>query len=440
MNAAVYKRILTSSVIILVLGVVVNLSGLVKELFVAQRFGTGNQLDIFTMGFAIPLFLVGLSSSAMSSVVVPAYIASREHVRLAQFIPDAIRLVLLASGCQIVLSIVATMVLMPYMATGFDAEKLHQSMVVGLLLVPVILIQNLSSFLDSILNSEDKSIYNNTIALFLPLGTVILIVLTTSISPWVLCAGLVLGYSLKLAFQMYPFLQISRSYGAGYTHAGVSPSQPLVRRNQALIKEFGWLIFSSVILGLLPIIAQSYAASLYTGAVSSLNYANKLIGIGLVILSNVITVVFLPFISKEITRDTQAGVQVGVRLAVVVLVLLFVILIPVYFGLQPIVRLVLERGRFDRQSTAHVVEVLQMMIWYVPFYVSSTLLARLVVALNRSSVFIVGNIISLAVFALLAHAAVNHLGVGGIGVALTVVYAISFFYLLVRIQWRGVRT
>lgn len=428
-----YRRVLTSSVVILILGVVVNISGLIKELFVAQHFGTGNQLDIFTMGLAIPLFLNALFGTAIGSVVVPAYVKSKAEHQSQAFIADVMVLTLLLSVFLTFISVGASFLVMPYMASGFDADKLQRSMEVGVLLSPLIMIQNVSVFLDGLLNSDNSSYYNNLIAIFIPLGTILVIFAAQSESELVLCVGLYLGCSIKLLLQILKFLRLYDGFAFRGWHTS------LLTSHKGLIKEFFWIVFSSVILGILPIIAQSYAASLHAGVVSSMNYANKLIGIGLIILSNVITVVFLPFISKEIVKDRQTGVRLGVNLALMILILLLISLVPFYFALHPLVSLILERGKFDSHSTREVVDVLKYMIWYVPFYVSGGILARLVVALNKSSVFIVGNIISLALFALVGKFAVQRLDGGGIGVTLTVVYAMSFVYLLLQVQ-RGRRT
>ena len=139
----------------------------------------------------------------------------------------------------------------------------------------------------------------------LPVGTAASLFLWSGEEAWLLCVGLYLGLSAKVLIQLAAaprvLIPLFKPPTANLRHAWVV--------HRMLIGEFFALIFSSVVLGLMPVIAQAYAAGLPAGSVAGLGYANKLVGVGLALLSGVINAVIFPLLAEHAARNRGHSVS-----------------------------------------------------------------------------------------------------------------------------------
>lgn len=424
----IYKKILSSSIIIVLLGLVVNIVGLCKEIYVAHNFGTGDAIDIFTFGLSIPLFFVGVISSAVSAVVVPAYLREKAVENEKSFINETLMIFSVFLLLSVLVSILFVYYLLPFLSQGFDAEKVSRSVWLGIVLSPLILFQSLSAFFDGILNVDKYLYLNNGATLLIPLSTILLLLLINNNNVYILCGGLYLGCFLKLIFQyIFTSKQINKIQLRKL-------KKSIYLRHHLVIKEYFWILFSSIILGVMPVIAQSYMSALDKGSVASLGYANKLISMGLGILAGVINATIFPHLAKELLKNKESGIVFGKKITFSLMGGVAVFLIPIMCFAEPIVSLLFERGSFDAKSSHNVAGVLEGLLLYVPFYVGGLILAKLVVVLNKSSVFILGNILNVIVFLISCHFFIGMYQAQGVGMALAMVYGVSFFYLLFHVM------
>lgn len=63
----------------------------------------------------------------------------------------------------------------------------------------MIVVQGLTSYFDSILNAEKRSLINNLFSLFIPLGTIVLLSIQQVPAALLLTCGWYLGFGLRLA-------------------------------------------------------------------------------------------------------------------------------------------------------------------------------------------------------------------------------------------------
>lgn len=424
------SRLFTASVVVLALGLLTSLVGLFKEQWVALRFGLGDELEVFTIGLTLPLFVTGLIGSSISAVVIPAYARARRDQQDDQFVAGVGALFQTFLLLLVALTCAVSWFLMPYLASGFEADKLERVRWMAMALTPIVALQGMTSLADGILNARSQYVFSSSSMLLVPVGSVLALLVVAGGNAWLLCAGLYLGASAKLLFQM---VAAPRVMGALLKPALLMPGKAW-KEYRALIGEFFALMFSSAILGLMPVIAQAYAAALPAGSVAGLSYANKLVGVGLALLSGVINAVVFPMLAEQAAHDKADSVRLGTRWALLVVAGGLSLLLPALWLLEPVVRIVFERGAFTQQATQEVVHILRYLLPHLPFYVAGLVLARLVVTLGISRVFVLGNVISLGLYWLACETLVKRYGISGIGLALTLVYIVSFVYLHAAIR------
>ncbi len=423
-----FNGMFSASILVVVLGLMASIFGLIREQWVAYEFGVGAEIDSFSMGMTVPLFIASLVASSIGGAIIPAYLESKNESNDREFVFEVGSVLFLLLLILVLICVVASFFMMPYMTEGFDESRLKGAILVSLLLSPLIMLQCFCAFFDGILNASGRYVFSVLSSSLVPLGTVAILVILPFKYLWVLCLGLYLGFAAKLAMQLLA-LPASR----GYVKLK-NINFGLLHKYGMLIREFSFLLLSSATLGLLPVIGQVYAADLQEGSVASLSYANKLIGVGLSAVGTAINAVVFPMIARHAVTDKQRAIRLGTRIALIVGVVGLVLLLPAYFFLEQVVKFVFERGAFDVAATNRVVAVLYYFLPYVPFYVSGMILARVAVTLNISRLFVVGNILSLLIYLVSCSVLVPQFQIKGIGMSLIVVYAVSCFYLYAAIQ------
>ncbi len=424
---SMYKKLLSSSALVLLIGLAVSALGFVKEMLVAYHFGVSSQIDVFYLALSVPLYLVSLYGSSINATIMPAYLQAKAEQAQALFFSEMMGLNLLFLVLLSGVCVAYSVLLQPFFLHA-TPEKNQQIITIGLLLAPMIVVQGLTSYFDSILNAEKRSLINNLFSLFIPLGTIVLLSIQQIPAALLLTCGWYLGFGLRLAGQ---YLTLRRQIAFQWQR----PRSALFYKHRPLIQDFFWIVFSSAILGLLPVISNYLAGYLGDGQVASLNYATKLVSTGLMLVGIIINSVLFPHIAEQIVKDSAHGIREGLKLAALSFVVFALLLLPLYFFVEPIVALVFERGRFSAESTVQVAYILKYLLLYIPFYVPCVLLSRLVVSLRISRIFVLGNLISLVLFFLSGAYWIVYLGKGieSLGWALMLVYLVSAVYLLTHI-------
>ena len=116
------RKLISASIIVLLIGLVTSIVGLLKEIFVAHEFGTGSDIDIFYLGLTIPIFVATLFSSAINATVIPAYLQAKAENNTTDFFISSIKLTLFFLVFLCILSSSFVYFLQPHFL-GFSVEK-----------------------------------------------------------------------------------------------------------------------------------------------------------------------------------------------------------------------------------------------------------------------------------------------------------------------------
>lgn len=92
---SMYKKLLSSSALVLLIGLAVSALGFVKEMLVAYHFGVSSQIDVFYLALSVPLYLVSLYGSSINATIMPAYLQAKAEQAQALFFSEMMGLNLL---------------------------------------------------------------------------------------------------------------------------------------------------------------------------------------------------------------------------------------------------------------------------------------------------------------------------------------------------------
>jgi putative peptidoglycan lipid II flippase len=194
--------------------------------------------------------------------------------------------------------------------------------------------------------------------------------------------------------------------------------------------QYGPVLLSSVVSSGGLLVDQAMAAMLVAGSVSALAYANRFVSVVLTLLAGAISTAIIPYLSRMIACRDWAGcrhtIRMWVRLTALVSVPIAVLLIS---GARPLVRLVLQHGKFGPRDTNVVASVLAMYAIQIPFFVVSRVYYRFIVAMRRTDLILYCGVINLGLDIVLNLVLMRRFGVAGIALA-TSLWTVSTFFCL----------
>ncbi|RZA35825.1 MAG: hypothetical protein EOP92_08515 [Lysobacteraceae bacterium] len=417
-HAAILKGMLTVGVFALV----GKLMGAAKEMAVAFRYGLAAEVDAYQFLFSVISWPVGVWCSVLTAVLVPLAARMRE--------PDQ-------AG-------------MP----RFRAELLGVALVAGCLLALLawagirgMFLLGRSGLPDNMARIADTAL--PVLVLMLPLG-----VLTGLQSAWMLSAG----QHVNTLFDAIPALVIGGAVLA-FPGAGVAPlvwgtvagcaahllalQAPALRARVVEAPSFRWtspqwrpfwqgfgiMLAGQALMSLTTVIDQFYAASLGTGANATLGYANRVLSLILTLAAVAVSRATLPVFSRCVAEGSGRLHGVAAYWARLMFMAGIVVMLACHALAPWMIALLLERGQFSVDDTRQVAAALRFGLPQLPFYFASMVLVSHALSERRYHLIFWCGVLGCAAKVLGNALLVPSLGVNGIALATSFVYAVNALFL-----------
>lgn len=424
---SVTRRILAAAAGVGFASVIVKAISFFKEMIVAFYFGTDRSLDTFLIALALPTFGVNVLGGAIQSAFIPAYL----DVLHKQGKQDAKKLLGSISVAYIgLLTVVALLMvigaqwLLQGMASGFSQIDLEHTRYLFYVLVPILVLTGCARLYTALLAAEHHFTLPALAAAATPLCTMGLLLATYAIlGVYSLAVAASVGALIEVAVLVWLMIRVGAV--PSFIWSGLTPE---VRQ---VLAQFLPLIAGTILMAGTTITDQAMAAMLPAGAVSALNYGNKLPAVTVVLISGAIGTAVLPYFSRMIAAadwlGTYSTYKTFVRLvfyATLPVVALLVVLSPL------IVRTVFEHGAFTASAGQTVSYVQMCLLLEIPFYTVSILAVRMIAALKKTMVLVWGAALSLILNVVLNYVLMRIFGIAGIALSTSIVYMISMAYLL----------
>jgi putative peptidoglycan lipid II flippase len=201
-------------------------------------------------------------------------------------------------------------------------------------------------------------------------------------------------------------------------------------------QQYGPVLLSGVVASGGLLVDQSMAAMLPAGSVSALVYGNRFVSVVISLLAGAISTALTPYFSRMIALKDWAGcrqtVRTWVRLAALVSVPIAALFIA---ASHLVVRVAFERGAFGPHDTAVVASVMAMYAIQIPFFVTSRVFYRFVIAMRRTDLALYCGVVNLLLDIVLNVVLMRWLGVAGIALA-TSLWTVSTFFFLWYWAWK----
>ena len=337
--------------------------GFARETLMATALGTGPMADAFYAAFVFPnLFRRLFAEGAFNAAFVPLFAREIEAggtdaaKRFSEEVFGVLFtvLVLLTIGMELAMPLIVKTIIAP----GFDtqSEKYAATYQMALVMFPYLMCMSLTAMLSGMLNS----LHHFFAAAIAPVFLNLMMIAALGYSIWFGSEARTTALYLSYAVLLAGILQMAVLY-AGVRHAGMSLrfKRPRLTEN---VKRLLWLAFPAAVTGgvtqINQLIGQMIASS-KDGAISALQFADRLYQLPLGVVGIAVGVVLLPELSRALRsgRDVEAN-TIQNRSMEFVLFLTLPAAAAIWVLSDALIRVVFEHGAFTPAMTANVASTL----------------------------------------------------------------------------------
>lgn len=425
-GGSVNRRIFRAAASVTVAGILVKLVATLKEFTVAGVYGRSDAMDALLAALLIPGLLINLISESMNQALVPTLIRVREHQghdRAQQLLSSSLVWICLLLGAASVAMAAGARLFFPLIASHFPAEKLALSIHIFYALLPIVLITGIATNCTAVLNTFDRFALPALAPVVISVAIIVgALTLSENFGIWAMVYALLAGSLLHAA--LVAWMMDTHGYRFRLRWHGMNEA------TREVAHQYGPMLLSSVVASGGLLVDQSMAAMLAPGSVSTLVYANRFVSVVLTLGAGAVSTAVVPYFSRMIAHRDWEGcrhtLRTWVRLTALVSTPIALLLM---LGAHLLIRLTFQHGVFGPRDTAIVTPVLAMYAIQIPFFVSSRVFYRFLVAMRRTDLIFYCGLLNLALDIILNLVLMHWFGVAGIALA-TSLWTVSTFLFL----------
>ncbi|QDQ01344.1 oligosaccharide flippase family protein [Lysinibacillus fusiformis] len=415
-----------------IINIVARVFGFLREMIVGYQYGSGHTSDSIFTAYMIPNFLYLVVGGAFTTVVISIY--NRETTDRALFVKQSFTIVLLTASIMTLIGIAfANPILESFNQGKIVSEndiKVTKDLYFWMMPSSILLV--LSSWYSGLLNVNQKfHLSSFAILIYNAIFLVIAVVLSNFIGPIGYGISALASAAIMVYFLIIGYRKLD-TYKVGFSFERNVSSKEL------------WIMVVPIMLGGATIqlyaLLQRYVAGLLSleGAVSSVNFASKLMQFPQAILITAVTTVIYPILSLKEANNDHASIKSLYSKGLHYLLLLLVpVTIYSYFYAENLIQVVFEYNKFDAQSTAKTAPVLAVFVLSMYFLAANTYITRFYYAKGDSMAPVVFSLLNVfAVNIAVIFLLVDSTGVVSIAWGTLISAIVNFFMLIIYASFK----
>lgn len=410
--------------------------GMVRDMLLANFYGTGLEAQAFSVASQIPLTFFDVTlGTAVASAFIPVfnqYLGENKKERAYEFVNIFVSCVMVAGAVMALLLLAFPQVAISIMAHGYQGEQLALSMKLLRLMAPIVLIAVLAYSYVAVLQSLGEF---KRPAIMSAISNVAMVVYFLTFNRQFGIDGLAIALTIGWVLQLLILVGPLRQRGVGFRF------MPRLRdEGMAQVAALALpVLVSSWAVPINKLISSNLSSYLDAGY-TTLDYAYKLYFMMAGVFSMALTNIFFP----KMSRNYAAGeTKENFRLLCSLLTTISMVILPIllFFTLfaQDIVRVVYERGAFTSQDTIMVGMVLSAYSVGMLGLSWQEILNKFYYSSHDSKTPMIISFVGILINVVCSLALMRKLGVTGIAVASTisVTFIALVLFVLVRRQGQG---
>ena len=423
-------KLKNSSVTLMAVILLAKIIGMLRDIVIANYYGTTNVSDAFLIALTVPTTLFVLIGHSLSTAYIPMYNrvkVEKGEAAAQRFSNNLLTTAMLLSTAVVVLLFCFPGVVVKIFAAGFDQATADIAIRLIRISSPSIFIMCAVNVFGGYLQANKNFLVPAAISLPRNIAIVVAVVLAAALgTDW-------LGYGLLASYFMELFLLLPFVLKRGYLY------RPYVKLNDDYMRQTIYVV-APIILGVCvsqinKIVDRSMASTIVEGGISALTYAvfiNN--GVQEILVTGIVTILFAKC-SEYAAKQEHDKVKKKLSETLNAMVLL---LIPASVGVlvlaEPIVTLILCRGEFDQHSLEMTAGALRCYTLSLLFLAMRDTMVKVFYAYKETRITsaisitaIIGNIVMNLVLGRL-------IGINGLALAtsLSALYSCIMLYVLLR--------
>ena len=413
-----------------VINMLARFIGFTREIVIGNQYGTTAISDSIINAYTIPNFLYLVIGGAFTT----AFIAKFNNIDIdgrKDFVRRTFTTILLTIAAITLLCMLFSEAVIKIFFQGISAEELEllKPMYMWMMASTVMLV--LSTWLSGILNVHNKyHLSTFSVLVYNSAFLVISVALSLVMGPIGYGIGAFLGAVFMIAFLVF-----------GVRKVEVMSFKPLFK--DRLDQRELWKMAIPIMIGgataqMYIMIQRFYTNMLEDGIVTAMNIANKMTQFPQAILMTAVTTVIFPILAKKEAEGDQAAVK---RVYIRGLRMLYLLILPVslyfYFESESVVRILLERGNYDAQSTAITAPIVGLFSFTMFFLAANVYVTRFYYAKGNSNIPVLFGLFSVfAVNIFIINMMIDDYGADAIAYATLISSIVNFILLVGYLQWK----
>lgn len=422
------KDIAMYSLIITVILVVSKFTGFLREFVVAVQLGATAESDIFKTASTMPNVFFSAVAAALTTTFIPIFSSIKNDKEKAdRFFNNVLNIIAIFCIVLSIIAVITSPLLVKLFAGGFKGQSFTATVKLTQILMPSIFFLGISGLYTGYLQSYGKFVqpaFTGIVA-----NIAIIIGLVVFYKRYGLMAAIlsVFAGAVTQALTQRPFM------GKGYKYKFIVDfKDENVRRMMILSVP---ILISSAVSQINSMVSNNFASYLVHGSISILDYSSKISTIINQVFVVAITTVLYPKLTDKFAQNDLKGFKELFEKSVNMVMM---VSIPLIFGLavlsQPIIKLILQHGRFDSNATLATSSCLRYLAFSAFGYSLMDILGKVFFAMRNTVTPMINGFILVVVNIILIFVLGPFMGVNGIALATTLSVTILAFVLFIEIR------
>lgn len=413
-----------------VINMLARFVGFVREIIIGNQYGTTATADSIINAYTIPNFIYLVIGGAFTTAFIAKFnkisVDDRKDYVRRTFTTISLTILAITLLCMLFSEAVISLYFQDITAKELELLK---PLYMWMMASTVFLV--LSTWLSGILNVHNKyHLSTFSVLVYNSAFLIISVVLSRFIGPIGYGVGALLGAIFMVAFLVF-----------GVRKEEVMSFKPLFK-NRADQREL-WKMAIPIMIGgataqMYIMIQRFYTNMLEDGIVTAMNIANKMSQFPQAILMTAVTTVIFPILAKkEAEGDQEAVKNVYIR----GLRMLYLLILPVslyfFFESESVIRILLERGKWNAASTFITAPLLGLFSLTMFFLAANVYVTRFYYAKGNSNIPVVFGLISVfGVNIFIINMFIEDYGGDAIAYATLISSIVNFILLVAYLQWK----
>lgn len=337
-----------SAAMISIMTLISKFLGFLREIKIADRFGSGMETDTYFVAMTATVIIVGTLGSAVNTTLIPIFAEIEEkHGKKGKliYLNNIVNLVLIITSILMIAGFFFSPLIIKILAKGFKGEQFDLAVKLNRIGLPIVMLLGLTNVLGGLLNSSQ--IFGPPAVAGIPYNIVFLIYLiffARNARIETLMIVTVIGTSLQLLTHVPAVKHMGYKF-----KMKVNLKDPYLKKAMILVMP---VLLGSAVQQINVVIDKTLASELVEGSVSALNYASKVNDMVIAVFIMAITTVVFPMLADAFAKNDNKQVKDILSQGMNIIIL---ITVPATIGLillaKPLIYLFFENNAFDAKAT-----------------------------------------------------------------------------------------